>query len=66
MAVGPARAWMSAGLTVVPVGIFGKRSKMTRIFQIACFSIPRPPSPPSSDLTLNRTLKCVRNKKVKV
>lgn len=48
------------------VGVFGKNSKMTGIFQIACFSILRSPSPPPLALILKRTLKCVRNKKVKV
>lgn len=46
VAVGPAQSWTSAGLTVAPVSVFGKSSKMTGIFQIACFSILRPPSPP--------------------
>lgn len=35
----------SAGPTVAPVGVFGKSSKMTGIFQMACFSILRPPAP---------------------
>ena len=38
---------------------------MTGIFQIACFSTLRAPSSPPSDLTLNRTLKYVKNKRVK-
>lgn len=55
-----------ASPTVALVGVFGKNSKMTGIFQISCFSILGSPNPPSLDLILKRTLKCVRNKKVKV